>query len=299
MCYNQAELAQFNFMAGELHKDIKDGKKEIAKIIENNITPNYNKIENFIKIFNRKIEDKLEDVFEYNCNNIIKYFKDRSKIPIRICIKSIDQNYNIKDYYRHGKEYRVPLFHYTENTGFDKIIKNGVYYLNNDLPSKACAGRYDNPRINKNQIIKYKEKLMVSNNHDDWMTCWNYLDDSGRYMMPLTESCYRSTLIIPMTLWNNNLSEKFQAHFHVTKDEKTEFPYRLIFGLLCFDHIDTNFFIEELDIQIGYFIADFLSLYLITESMYCKYSKTYIDTEKILTTYHKKGEQDANNSTIN
>jgi len=53
-------------------------------------------------------------------------------------------------------------------------------------------------------------------NFSKWTQCWSrYKDqDTSREMDPSEESCYQSTLIIPITLLNNeDLSPRFRERF--------------------------------------------------------------------------------------
>ena len=82
-------------------------------------------------------------------------------------------------------------------------------------------------------------------------------------------NCYKSTLIIPLTLWNNKLAKLFVEKFNMKDVERT------IFGYLCFDHIETYYFYEDFDVNAGYIFADLLSLYLLTYIIYIEQSTTY------------------------
>ena len=57
---------------------------------------------------------------------------------------------------------------------------------------------------------------------------------------------------------------------------------RTIFGFLCFDHVDENYFDQENDVSVGYVFADLLSMYVFTRLIYMEISKTYSKIEKRL-----------------
>jgi len=50
---------------------------------------------------------------------------------------------------------------------------------------------------------------------------------------------------------------------------------RTIFGYLCFDHVEENYFNDDIDIDVGYIFADIISLYMVTRSIYTELSTTY------------------------
>ena len=56
---------------------------------------------------------------------------------------------------------------------------------------------------------------------------------------------------------------------------------RVIFGFLCFDHIDSNYFIENEDVSLGYVFADVLSVYFVSRMMYTSMSDTFKSIESI------------------
>lgn len=87
---------------------------------------------------------------------------------------------------------------------------------------------------------------------------------------------YKSTLIVPMTLWNNDLSEEFKELVNLDNVDRT------IFGFLCFDHVDADYFDEENDVALGYVFADILSMYIFARLIYMESSKTFSDRRRLV-----------------
>lgn len=56
---------------------------------------------------------------------------------------------------------------------------------------------------------------------------------------------------------------------------------RTIFGYLCFDHVEEEFF-TEVDIDIGYIFADMLSLYFIARATYTELSHTFSKVQTLI-----------------
>jgi hypothetical protein len=82
-------------------------------------------------------------------------------------------------------------------------------------------------------------------------------------------------MIIPMTLLNNtDLSEAFREHFHIPQPPKSGEINRAIYGFLCFDHIDTDYFVEDIDVPAGYIFADMISFFFFNRLNYVTYSDT-------------------------
>lgn len=76
-----------------------------------------------------------------------------------------------------------------------------------------------------------------------------------------------------MTLLGNTLVPEFKTKFKIEEIESKN--DRAIYGFLCFDNHKSNYFIEDIDVSIGYIFADILSLYLIERLRYTKYSETF------------------------
>jgi hypothetical protein len=89
ICYNQGEYAQYNFLAGELHKRVKDSLRESPGDIED-LRKLCDQLEDFL---NRNLYRVSQENFEF----IKEYFCNRHNVEPRICIKG--------NYKRDGKYY--------------------------------------------------------------------------------------------------------------------------------------------------------------------------------------------------
>jgi hypothetical protein len=278
MCYNQGELAQYYFLASELHKDLKTlivtGETD-TKVIGHHVEA----LEDFLN-------SKLENVFKENTNRfILKYFDGRRKRLPRACIK-IHRNGIIYDIFRDSREY--PVIHYSieSNTGFKHVYETGKNYSCNDIPKRVGHELYKNPRLD-DKIVRasYKPKWprwRYRNKTDyEWMSVWRNIQLEDRTPLePSAESCYKSTIIIPLTLLGNTLTNKFKELFKI--EEISQSNDRAIYGYLCFDHHEIRYFKDKEDVDMGYFFADILSLFLIARLTYTEYSKTFQHAKKIL-----------------
>jgi hypothetical protein len=92
-----------------------------------------------------------------------------------------------------------------------------------------------------------------------------------------TTTCYKSTMVIPMSLIKSRLDDRF-VHNFISSNEVEN----ILFGFLCFDHCNTNFFHDNIDYLFGYILADSLSLYLILQLSCTEYSSTYKQAIEIL-----------------
>jgi hypothetical protein len=152
----------------------------------------------------------------------------------------------------------------SDNSGFDHVVKTGSPYLCNDLLTEL--ENYQNPRLKRKKVNKIRAQLENGKyqfDQQEWIKCWEDGHDNP-------SGCYRSTLIIPLTLKNNEgILPEFREVFGGGPDDE-----RMIYGTLCFDHVEPHFFRHE-DIDIAYVAADWLSLYLLTQINFTNRSKTF------------------------
>ena len=266
ICYHQGNLIQYLFLAGEYHKELKD---ELRKKRKN------------INLLKEKCSNLLAHLDECFAEIIFKSFADMQKMfssrhakSPRICLKV-----NIGD---NGKKV-IPLYReesvnyksdckFHENTGFLYIKENGKFFLCQNIPEDAKNGSYVNPRLIKNRIRSYTPKHDKKGYVDkNWVKCWrgSKSKKTGSVDLHYT-NCYKSTLIIPLTLWNNKMVEKFYDRFNLKN-----FDARTIFGYLCFDHITIDYFDPIFDVDSGYVFADILSLYLLIRFVFVNQSGSY------------------------
>jgi len=244
ICFNQKELIRFEYIISKLHSDFKEAflkKEEVEEKYQTLI------VESFILLGNIYKKN-----FEFVRNTFGLFDKD-----IRMTIKMIDGD-EVIDIYR--SKYEELVFGASiieENSGFNEILsKKSSYYLNDDIEKSFLEGKYKNPRLDEKCAAKLKEKKV------DFKECWK------KYREGLNDY-YNSTLIIPMSItmneedkdsifYNDFLKRDNQARLRV--DEK------LIWGFFCLDSKKKNFFsaIDMFDaVDLGFVIADILSLYLI------------------------------------
>jgi len=258
---NQGELSQYSYLASILHRNLK-GELAAQPVDKEKIE---NSLEALINYLNRN----LNRVSEENFKILHQYFNKRSRYKPRICIKA---NYgaNIVELFRDQDVDYIAEYPIDTNTGFQYVHKNGTFYLCNNIPEKANLDQYNNPRLDNDKVKTYQLDLVnkfTSSGHDNnWISCWRYSDHTS----PSPYSAYKSTLIIPLTLRNNKLSDIYKKLTNIEDIDRT------IFGFLCFDHINANYFNDNFDVEIGYIFADFLSLYLIQRLNYTSSSETFI-----------------------
>lgn len=266
ICYNQGAYIQYEFLTGEYHKNMKIAYNENS----NNIAQTYN-------TFCNHVSKGLIEACLNNFKYLESYFAltKKSKHHIRICVKA-NRGTNVIDIIRNRKTPYATEYDISENTGFNYVYINGIYYLCNNVPKAYINGDYKNPRLNTNST-NYKESLINKIFADSldlsWCKCWkndnvisNEDEDEDEH-----KYCYKSTFIVPMTLKNNDLSIEFRELF----DNKGSIDSRIIFGFLCFDHQNANYFDEVNDVKICYMVADILSLYFISAYIHTDRSSSF------------------------
>lgn len=223
-------------------------------------------------------------VAQKNFSLLRDYFSSRSETPPRICIKgnwkshgSLDQS--VSTVIRDNDVNYESTTTLDGNSAFARISESGKWCLFNDVPKAAFKGVYTNPRLNAAAIQHLREsedskKLEEGTalDHRQWSTCWkDFRADAD------PRDFYRSTLVIPMTLRNNNVSHAFAETFGAGGANAVgESVDRTVIGFLCLDHVDRNFFNMDFDIAVGYVLADLLSVYLFKWVSVTRFSEDYV-----------------------
>jgi hypothetical protein len=300
-CDNQGWLADFIFKLSSGHKKIKEEySKERIKITKKYIgKTNQSNLEKELISLSKRLNPEAEKYRDesrkelseicrknfYHLTNIFKHLRTgqsgRMATPPRMTIKGYNFNENLAiDIFRLEKTYGGQS-KANENSAFQNILTNGRYYICNDIPqASATLGKsnshyqYLNPRLSNKKVIEYNSRMRAAGIPDDdgqWKECWA---SNVEGLEPPMEACYRSTLVIPITLLNNEVSKGLRNHFNIPLPSDHSLA-RAILGCVGLDHLERNYFIEETDREIGYYFADMISLYLITYLTYIDYSTTF------------------------
>ena len=261
-CFHQGRAMQYWCYASWLHRSFKNAINEGAA--EDTIEQQRVALLDYL-------QHDLQQVALGTFRIIKKYFAQREeeygKIAPRICLKGFDEDKCLVDLAREqGMAHARPVA-LSKNSGFAHVVETGTPFLANDLVTDLV--HYSNPRLIREKVLALDKRLKDNDcSHEidkqDWIECWeNGAKDA--------QSCYRSTLIIPLTLKNNiGLLPDFRNAFGGGKEDDS----RMIYGALCFDHVSPQFFRHE-DIDFGYVAADWLSLYLLTLINYTANSTTF------------------------
>ena len=289
-CYNQGKLAIYTFQANEKHKSLKNKLREIENsgnpVSENNLEELRSCLNNLSNYLDREFRIVSENNFQY----LTKFFTNRHHRDkrIRVCVKAVQADQIItlaRDTYYGLPQEPFPI---EDNAAFSTAIETGRFYLCNNIPESISKGNYRSFRIYEDAARSFYKKCKLTKNlryrysqefDTDWQNCWRRVEIDGSEKLPPPETCYKSTLIIPMTLLSDPsyMSSEFRQHFNVNSNTQ-----KMVFGFLGLDHPNINFFNKKGDIDIGYIIADILSLYLIQRLSYISYSRVYNDSEFVI-----------------
>lgn len=271
-CLNQKQTIKYNYLISENHKDLKE-------YFLNWKNENNSNLEDLTKRYTSFVLSSfstLLDILESNKEPIFDVFRSLNNETLpRITIKVIqdDSVLNIFSSTKDMAEFVVSKI--IENTGFDEILnKNKLIFLENNLPEKFKNNQYKNPRLKK---IAYKDFI---SNKIKWKDCWVGSDEKDI-------EYYSSTLIVPMSIRNDDNDSEHEEYFnHFFKNIKQYKDSRTIWGFLCFDSINTDYFESkknpDLYSDLAYIIADQLSLYLIFFYNYTSGSKTILEIRDIV-----------------
>jgi hypothetical protein len=261
ICLNQGQYLQYTFLAADRHRKLKEEVSK-ANINLRIVDENARELVNFM---NQTFYDVAQENFEL----LHAYFSKRSRLKPRICLKG---NFRIGTSDRVVTVFRDSPVNYSSNveidgnSGFAHVQKTGTYFLENDLALAASKGTYLNPRLDSDLVKKKIRKGKIDSS--TWLSCWTDTHS--------VSDAYRSTLIIPLTLWNNQIKDEFKRLVRISDVGRT------IFGYLCIDHSEANYFLEKEDVKVGYAFADILSMYIFTRTVNIEVSNTFETAERLL-----------------
>lgn len=248
VCFNQKNTIKNEYLISERHKELKNFFQD-AKHSPKELNEKY---DNFVV----KSYLELLKVFEPNKALISAIFSALGKdVSPRITIKTIIGD-DVLNIYRSTKRADFCLSAIKENTGFSEILhENHISYLENNLPEKFAHGQYRNPRLNEAQLKAFQ------NGEIEWKDCWKH-SKSEEGSSGVVEY-YSSTLILPMSIRSSD-SDKEDENFynHFFNDVEHGKDFRTVWGFLCFDSPEIGYFDRDEFVDVGYIIADVLSLYL-------------------------------------
>jgi hypothetical protein len=282
VCVNQAGLSQYWFEASERHKNLKSILQDQRKV------PSL-LLKESLESFEAYLYDEFYNAFRMSLTHVMNSFQARSSIQPRCCLKVIAGN-EFVTLFRHPSSLMMEgPYSVNENSAF-KEIANGSrsYYLSNNLPKDIAEGKYTNPRISQAEVKKYYESYLKSKLFDhenangidfEWLKCWRdvFLIDIDDIQSSPPDTCYKSTLVIPMSLKTQTLRTEFLKHFELNINN-----VRHIFGFVCFDHVGIDFFEEPFDVSLAYILSDIMSLYLICQLACTQYSSIYHQVREMI-----------------
>lgn len=303
---------RFAFTALEAHKTLRQvqgGRDKTA------ITPALDNLETYITV-------AIDNALDRNFQLLLDYFAVRvratplSPQPPRIALKLIVPPEDKTSGYeksivftrkRSGKELRKYKSQYPLETHsvFLDILRTGEAQVVQDIPERCGNGPYRNARLDPGMAKAYFDRRCegeISDAYPDepWIACWKDEHPKQPRKMPgqaHATSCYKSTLVIPVTLvghikalLDGDIEEQgqdiaFVKEFAEKVGASEVAIERFLLGFLCLDHVDRNYFEHgrsSNDMHLGYMVADMISLYILLNMVLWDYSETVKEAKTIL-----------------
>lgn len=216
VCYNQGAYIQYSYQAGELHKRFKE------KVLKGkDATSERNELQSHL-------QNGLRKVIVENCKKaVVLYssFKGRDRLPqVRVGLKVHEYDEKNKEQYISTLWGSPPYLDKNKctvqsNSASRHIHTHGIWYHGYNIPSMMLAEDYSNSRIDVSRVLQYmswKRRLVrllalpykfFTDSCDDveWRKCWT----ANNKDIPDFRTCYKSTLVIPLTLKRNSLDQSF------------------------------------------------------------------------------------------
>ncbi|MEA5464622.1 hypothetical protein [Leptothoe sp. PORK10 BA2] len=271
VCYNQGQILNYWYDVNETHKNLKNEYHRLTSLRRTLDVRDIAELEDLRKKLIEGMRSRFKLINHQNFSFMHEVYKCQSfgqKKP-RFCIKTtykkgeddfvvtLDRDDSFVD----EKRYKT-----SQSKAFSQIRNSGKYYICNNIPGSIKKERYFNSRINiesarkfypvpwkiKNFQFRHSKKVDY-----EWRRYWIKRNSSERIPqedLP-RDYYYKSTLIIPIALDTTSLSADFLKDFDSPKD-------KISLGFLCMDHENINFFNEKDHVDVGYFFADIISLYM-------------------------------------
>ncbi|BDM83581.1 hypothetical protein [Acaryochloris marina] len=284
---------QINYVLGayKRHKDLenyllhldKQSNKKLSKAEFDELSKLYKDLESYHL---RNISEIVHTNFDF----ILKYFGKRSrKYKPRTSIKIINdkkvstifRNYSIGIYQEIPEDI---------DDNFEFIhCRQRRTILFSDIPLAISTNKYENPRINKPAAIEYYNDLrsfpgkkilkkLISPTPDyAWRDCWL---PYGTGELSQMNSCYKSTLVTSIVLFENNL--EIEALKFLKNSRNNSWSKGILFGFLCFDHPEVNYFKRIKDENMAIFFADILCPFFVYFDLYGTISPVAINAQKLI-----------------
>jgi hypothetical protein len=287
---NQYFLVEYLFLANRKHQNLRNALDSKA---------DKDKLKEIIFDLEDHFQTSFNEVFKETCKYINRYFSQelchrRPSIPVRISLKVIAYNQIVSLERFPPWEFEDIESNTFENSAFDYLSHAGSqeYYLCNSIPQAINEGKYKNKRIDIQKAEDYidnyinkRPKTEKSNDSLDmeWAECWKKVRNelTGEAQIPPPESCYKSTVVSPISLSSKDLKSSEFKKFFSLDDVSISAESKAIVGYLCLDHPVENYF-ETKDVRFIDIVSKFLSLYMLPELGYTQYSSTYFDALNVI-----------------
>ncbi len=279
ICAHQGDFIQYLYTAGELHKKLGDALAAAA--------PDRDQAALFARSLSDYMDRELYRIAHLGFAHMLKYFQGRSPGPPRICIKATRQRGQEQIVFPLVRAERVCYrseYPVAAHTPFQLVQRHGRFVRIPDIAGAIYNGTYENARIDTAKARAYFARSRqeagcpkMPTPDPAWMDCW-LTEPADRECPPEPRSCYRSLLVVPITLWNNELNDDFRQELDRKLKDTHDIAHgigRYIFGYVCLDHVETDYFRSESDVDVGYMLADLMSQYMILGMLYMDLSARF------------------------
>jgi hypothetical protein len=292
VCYNQGAFLGYYYLGHEKHAELRKAMEPATNERGNQRASIRGDVRRCRRALDDFLNTGLRSAAEQSFKELQQHFAGRSATAPRICLKGASQaspnghliSPIIRDATTHQYKGRSS---FGQNTGLDEVARTGQPYLCQDMAELALRGDYTNPRLSPERVEQLAARFnSTPEGRDnsitmaDWQNCWTDSDIPGAD----PASFYRSTLIVPLTFRYSQLDVQFAKRLGEKLPELSP-PggwERAVLGFLCMDHVEPHFFQPQFDTDIGYVMADMLSLYVFTRLALTTLSNSYRDAQRVV-----------------
>ncbi|MBF0307446.1 MAG: hypothetical protein HQL41_17575 [Alphaproteobacteria bacterium] len=275
ICRNQGYLIQYQQLAANHHRQMKDAWRDLAAepgnasdVRRRTLNLAFTRLCQFLNTYlKRAVEKNFELIVACLARPDMPH-----KPRLGLLAPLDDEGRELIDLFRDppvphrllGRE-----FPSSSSTAFGEVNRRKSYYHCPDVPAALKRGAYRNSRLVDDAAARCEVNSLSSHDDPNWCRLWRE-GDAG--------TCFKSNLVVPVTLANNDFSllsddeMKMLVGSNVPQWDELR---SCILAYLWMDHVTPDYFSQGHCIDVAYAAADLLSVYLVIRYQYTKYSETF------------------------
>ena len=262
--FNQGAIIEYVFVLAEKHKKLRLSLEKNHPELKENLN-------DLLKTMNRGFFEAVQGNFEF----LHRHFDGRSSQTPRIAIMG---NWRTEDkdkviiIFRDTSVNYTNVFPLEESSALTHCARTGSPFICNDIVWATLTAGFRNPRISSSSVQRVANAGNMRTRYKKLSKNWSKVWTSGED----AKGRYRSTMVLPISIDSWRLNDEMIKRF------RAEDASRLIFGYLCIDHVERDYFDKDIDIPIARMVCDIISIFAFQRLRFTNYSSTFASAEEFV-----------------